>query len=289
MLAPELKSRLLAYQRNEITEHHIYLRLARLQKSEHNRQVLERIAADERRHAELWKRHTGQDVSPDWGKVRRFGWISRIFGLTFGVKLMERGETSAQAHYGTIPEEVEGAASIRREEGEHEEKLLAMLDEERLRYIGSVVLGLSDALVELTGAMAGLTLALRNTRLIAMTGCITGIAAAFSMAASEYLSTKAEGQGQHPGKAALYTGVAYVLTVLLLILPYLVLGNYFAALAWTLLTAVGIIALFSYYLAVAKDQPFGRRFLEMAGLSLGVAALSFLVGSGLSALMGVEA
>ena len=45
-----------------------------------------------------------------------------------------------------------------------------MLDEERLRYIGSVVLGLNDALIELTGALAGLTLALQNTQLNLLLG-----------------------------------------------------------------------------------------------------------------------
>jgi len=98
-----------------------------------------------------------------------------------------------------------------------------MIDEERLRYVGSMVLGLNDALVELTGALAGLTLALQNTRLVAMTGLITGVAGSLSMAASEYLSTKSEGGVKEPFRASVYTGFAYVLTVIFLILPYLLL------------------------------------------------------------------
>ena len=42
----------------------------------------------------------------------------------------------------------------------NESALLQLLDEEKLRYTGSIVLGLNDVLVELTGALAGLTLAL---------------------------------------------------------------------------------------------------------------------------------
>ena len=287
-LAPELDRRIRSYQRNEITEYHIYTRLARRQTSAENRRVLEQIAADERRHYEQWKRYTGREVAPDWVKVHRFCLISRLLGFTFAVKLMERGENGAQQAYGALPPEIADAPAVAQDEGAHEEALLAMLDEERLRYIGSIVLGLNDALVELTGALAGLTLALQNTRLIALTGSITGVAAALSMAASEYLSTKTEGQGQHPLKAALYTGSTYILTVLLLILPYLLLGNFYVALACTLVLAVLIIALFNYYNAVARDQPLGRRFLEMAGLSLGVAGLSFLVGFILRRFMGVE-
>jgi VIT1/CCC1 family predicted Fe2+/Mn2+ transporter len=183
-----------------------------------------------------------------------------------------------------IPE----AEAIMREEEQHEKALLAMLDEERLRYTGSMILGLNDALVELTGALAGLTLALRDVRLIALTGSVTGIAAALSMAASSYLSTKSDDTSKNPFKAASYTGVAYILTVGILILPYLVLSNYFISLGCTLAAALAIIALFNYYIAVARGEPFRSRFLEMAGLSLGVAGFSFLVGLILRTLFGIE-
>jgi VIT1/CCC1 family predicted Fe2+/Mn2+ transporter len=43
------------------------------------------------------------------------------------------------------------------------------------------------------------------------------------MAASEYLSTKTQGGSQKPPKAAFYTGATYLVTVVLLILPYLLL------------------------------------------------------------------
>jgi len=288
MLSAETKAQLLECQRNEITEHHIYRRLARMQKSPENRRILERIAEDEKRHYEQWKSYTGQEVRGDRFKVRKFYWITRVFGLTFGTRLMERGEVGAQQVYADLPAEINEANAIAKEENDHENALLGMLDEERLRYIGSVVLGLNDALVELTGALAGLTLALQNTRLIALTGSITGIAAALSMAASEYLSTKTEGAIQQPLKAAFYTGTSYVVTVALLIVPYLVLHNYYMSLACTLLTAVLIIALFNFYISVAMEQPFKKRFVEMAALSFGVAGLSFLVGLALRVLLGVE-
>lgn len=287
-MSEQAKRELLEFQRNEISEYHIYRRLAAMQNSPENARILERIAEDEKRHYELWKGYTGEDARPDWGKVRKYCWISRVFGLTFGTKLMERGEAGAQLSYAALPAEVEHAGTIAKEEGDHETALLGMLDEERLRYIGSVVLGLNDALVELTGTLAGLTFALQNARLIALTGSITGIAAALSMASSEYLSTKAEGADQQPMKAALYTGAAYVMTVVLLILPFLLLPNFYMSLGCTLLTAVMIIALFNFYISVAKELPFKRRFAEMAGLSLGVAALSFLIGLALRIFLGVE-
>jgi VIT1/CCC1 family predicted Fe2+/Mn2+ transporter len=287
-LTEDVRQQLLAIQRTEITEHEIYLRLARALPESDNRRLLERIAADELRHYHIWRGYTQQDVAPNRFQVWRYHLISRVLGLTFGIKLMERGEAGAQDNYAGLRTVLPEAETIGREENQHEQELIGMLDEERLRYIGSIVLGLNDALVELTGALAGLTLALQNTRLIALTGLITGLAAALSMGASEFLSTRSEENSKSPRRAAVYTTTAYIATVFALIAPYLLLQNYFVCLACSLGVAVLIIAMFNYYISVAKDEPFRRRFLEMAGLSFGVAAFSFLVGFLIRHLLGVE-
>jgi len=277
-VSPDIQKQILAYQRNEITEHHIYLRLSQHVKQPENRRVLLQMAADELQHHWAWKQHTQQDVRPSRFKIWKYVLLSRILGLTFGLKLMERGEVGAQGSYLLLREAIPEVVAIVRDEGQHEAALLALLDEERLRYTSSIVLGLNDALVELTGALAGFTLALQNTKLIALTGSITGIAAALSMSASEYLSIRSDTSAKNPGRAALYTGVAYVATVILLILPYLLITNFYIALACTLVLAVAIIAFFTYYMSVARELPFRARFLEMSGVSLGVAALSFGIG-----------
>jgi VIT1/CCC1 family predicted Fe2+/Mn2+ transporter len=287
-LDASLMQKLLTFQRNEITEHHIYSRLAKTIKSPENQAVLEKIAADELKHYNLWKTYTNQDVKPSRFNLWFYYLISRIFGFTFGIKLMERGEEDAQANYEQLSGKIEGIDEFIRDERAHENDLIGLLDEESLRYAGSVVLGLNDALVELTGALAGLTLALQNTRLIALSGLITGIAAALSMAVSEYLSTRSEETEKRPLKASLYTGVAYIVTVSVLILPYLLLENYYMCLAFALAAAILIIAVFNYYVSVAKDEPFRERFLEMAALSLGVAAFSFVLGYFIRTALGVE-
>jgi VIT1/CCC1 family predicted Fe2+/Mn2+ transporter len=287
-ISEEIRQLLLVYQENEVTEHHIYTMLAKAIQSPGNKRILERIAADELRHYHDWRKHTQQDVPPNRLKIWYYYLISRVLGFTFGVKLMERGEEDAQQNYAQLVETIPEAEAILQEEDEHEDALIAMLDEELLQYTGSVVLGLNDALVELTGALAGLTLALQDTKLIALTGSITGIAAALSMGASEYLSTRSEETTKNPVRASIYTGVAYIVTVLVLILPYLVLENYYLCLTCTLVAAVLIIGSFNYYVSVAKDEPFKRRFLEMAGLSLGVAALSFFVGLVMRTFFGID-
>jgi VIT1/CCC1 family predicted Fe2+/Mn2+ transporter len=276
------------FQRTEITEYHIYKRLAKSIRNPENRLIMEQIAEDELRHSEDWKKYTQQDIKPNMWDVWKYYLISRIFGFTFGIKLMERGEEKAQANYAQLRDKIPNIDKWIHEEEIHEKKLLAMLDEERLRYAGSVVLGLNDALVELTGALAGLTLALQNVKLIALSGLITGIAASLSMAASEYLSTRSEETDKHPVRAAVYTGIAYIITVTLLVLPYLLIQNYIIDLVITLIVAVLIIAVFNYYISVAKDEPFRARFLEMAGLSLGVATFSFIIGYFIRQWLGVD-
>jgi VIT1/CCC1 family predicted Fe2+/Mn2+ transporter len=286
-ISEAVKQKILSSQKNEITEYHIYKMLSEKADTE-NSKILRKIAEEELNHYNVWKRFTGEDVKPDKFKIFRFYFISRIFGFTFGLKLMERGEENAQHSYGELALKTAEIEKIIKEEGDHEDELLQMLDENFLQYTGSIVLGLNDALVELTGALAGFTLALKNSKLIALVGLVTGIAAALSMASSEYLSTKAEETEKSPVKAAVVTGLAYIITVFLLIFPYLILENYFVCLAVTLLVAIFIIYIFNFYISVTKDLSFRKHFLEMILLSFGVATLSFFIGYILRSVLGVE-
>ena len=288
-ISPRATEIVLKMQQNELTESVIYEKIARFAKGDENRETLLRLAREERAHYEIWKKYTGVEMKPEKAKVLKFTLIARILGFTFAVKLMEKGEGNAQVEYGLLADEVAESVHIRQQEEEHEHALLAMLDEERLRYVGSMVLGLNDALVELTGSLAGFTFALQNTRLIALSGLIIGISATFSMASSEFLAARSEGRSDAM-KSCTYTGIAYLLTVVLLILPYLLLGSsqYVAALICMLVTVVLIIAGFTFYTSVAQDQPFKSRFLEMALISIGVALVSFVVGVLAKNLLGVE-
>lgn len=287
-LSESVRKQVLEFQRTEITEYHIYKRLSQRISSPENAKILAQIAEDEHRHYNGWKKYTHEEVQPRWFFVWFYYIIGMLFGFTFAVKLMEQGEEAAQANYAAITSEIPEAEKYQHEEDVHEEQLINMLDEERLQYAGSVVLGLNDALVELTGALAGLTLALQNVKLIALSGLITGIAASMSMAASEYLSTRSEKTDKHPVRAAIYTGIAYIATVSLLVLPYLLFDNYILDLAITMTIAVIIIAVFNYYISVAKGESFRARFLEMAGLSLSVAAISFVIGYFIRQWLGIE-
>lgn len=270
----------LKQQRAEITEYHVYKGLSRLAKDEHNKITLNKIAADELKHYTIWKKITGQEVQPNKTKVHYYIWLARLFGLSFALKLMESGEIKAQTVYEEAIKQYPEVVGIQAEEEEHEHELINILKDNRLSYVGAVVLGLNDALVELTGTLTGLSFAFGNNEVIGITGLIMGIAAALSMAASGYLASQEDEEVKdiNPVTAAVYTGVAYLITVLLLVFPYFVFSHGMTALAVMIAVTLLIIAGYNYYISVAKEVSFKKRFLSMAAISLGVAAISFAIG-----------
>jgi len=278
------KEILLQFQKIELTEHLIYEKLAKASTG-NNKKILNRIAVEELHHHNIFKKYTGQEVGPSQMHIKKYLLYSKIFGIIFAIKLMEKDEANIQKDYSKIAKLIPEIKKISHEENEHEQQLISLIQEEKFGYLGSIVLGLNDALVELTGALAGFTLALQQTKLIALAGLIAGVAASFSMAASEYLSTKAEGH-KNSLKAATYTGVAYIVTVLFLIFPFFILSSAFTALAATLVIGVLIIFFYTYFTSIARDQPFRRNFLEMICISLGIAALTFGFAYVLRGMMG---
>lgn len=274
---PAIKKKVLRAQQFEITEYWIYKKLA-TQASGKNRKTLEQLAEGELAHYNLWKELTGKEVPPKAFQIFFYYFVARLLGLNFGLRLLEKNEQASHNFYEELQAHEPAAKALIKEEEVLEARLINLIDTEELKYMGSVILGLNDALVELLGTLAGLTFAFKNTHVVALASLITGIAATMSMAASEYLSTKEEGN-KSPFKASAYTGMAYFMVVFLLILPYLVLQLPFFALALSFSTALIIVGLFTLYVSVAKDLDFKKKFLEIAAVTFGVAILSFLIGS----------
>lgn len=287
-ISPEVRQQLIFAQREEITEFHIYSKLADQARDENNKKVLNQIASDELKHYKLWSAYTNKEVSPSYWEIRKYYWISRIFGLTFGLKLMEKGEEKAQINYALIATEVPEALEVAEDENNHEKELIGLIEEEHLKYMGSIVLGLNDALVEILGTLAGLTFALQNTKLVALAGIITGIAGALSMSSSEYLSNKAEGKADLAIKSSVFTGIAYVIAVVFLVAPYLIFTSPFIALLVAVFDSILIVFLFTYYISVANDQPFRKRFVEMVILSSVVGLISFGLGYVVRIFFGID-
>lgn len=289
-VSPELLARLKQAQKDEEFGSALYAFMAKREKNPENKRLLGQMSCDEKDHASVWAGFTGETVRPNgfallWMKI-----VTVVLGFTFTVKTMQKAETFSSAAYESLQSELPQAASMLLDERRHEKQLYGMLDEERLHYVGAMVLGLNDALVELTGAIAGVTFALANTKLVAATGIITGISATLSMAASNYLAERAQGS-RDAVKSSAYTGAAYLVTVALLVLPYLLFpaGMYAAAFAVMIAIVFLIILFFNYYLSVAKEEPFLRRFGEMVAISFSVAVISFVIGLLAKNLLGIRA
>jgi VIT1/CCC1 family predicted Fe2+/Mn2+ transporter len=279
---------LLKAQRREITEYNVYLFLSRNTTSK-NKEILKEIADQEKKHYEILKKITKKEVSPSKLKLFLYVLISKIFGLNFTLQLMEIGERYSKSFYSSLIKKDRSLETLKiiDEETKHEKKLISLIDEKRLSYIGSFVLGLNDALVELTGALAGLTLALNNAKIIAMVGLITGIAASMSMAVSNYLAAKEE-NNKNPLFSGYVTGLAYIFTVITLIFPFFFLSKPIFALGVSLVLAVLVIALFNFYTAVIKQRNFLSSFLKMAVISLSVALVNFGIGFLVKKIFGID-
>ena len=267
----------------------LYAFMAKREKNEENKKLLEKMSEDEKAHAEVWKSITNKNLKPKKISILWFKILTVVMGFTFVVKTMQKKESLAQYGYEQMQKELPEAAKMLEDERRHEKELYNMLDEERLHYIGAMVLGLNDALVELTGAIAGVTFALANTRLVALTGIITGVSATFSMAASNYLAERADNNPKAL-KSSIYTGLAYLITVVLLVLPYLLLPTNMYALAFAIMlaTVILIIMFFNFYISVAKEEPFLKNFATMAIISLSVAVISYIIGVLAKNLLGID-
>ena len=167
------------------------------------------------------------------------------------------------------------------------------MDEDDDHY-GSIVLGISDALIEMTGVLAGLTFALKDLKLVALSGLVTGIAASLSMGASEFLSKRAESRNSLPIKEAFYTLMSYLFVVTILISPYLLIEQerfglepHIFALSLTLCMGVFVVAGFNKWISVKQNQPFFSRFLEMLGILAIVTGVSYAIGIGLASAINV--
>lgn len=276
-------------QRDEISDHIIYTNMAKREKNENNKQLLVQMADDELEHSQIWEKYTQKSVKPNHFRIVLMNFLSVLLGFTFVLKIVQKSEGIAQIEYEMLSATYPEALKVAQDEKKHENMIISMLDEERLQYVGAMVLGLNDALVELTGTIAGMTFALTNTRLVALSGIITGVSATLSMAASNYLAERADGN-PNAFKSSLYTGIAYLITVVLLVTPYLIFDNehYVMALGSMLVIVILIILFFNYYISVAKDLPFKRRFIEMASISLSVAVISFLIGLVVKQFLGID-
>ncbi len=273
---------------DEFRDLETYRALAAIEPNLEFKRILEELITQEAKHFEFWKEQAKTDAAQYRTSALRLAslkFLRRALGLTFTVKLLERTERNAIAHYRAYLETAAPALKPRIEtiiedEIRHEREFIGRIKEEQVAFVGNIVLGLNDGLIELTGALTGFSFAFLQSRLAGITGLIVGVAAALSMASSAYLQARHEQHtDKQPMKAAAYTGISYIAVVIILVAPYFLTDSAFLALGVMLALVFLVIAATSYYTAVLFERPFRAQFAEMLIFSVGVAAISFVIGS----------
>jgi VIT1/CCC1 family predicted Fe2+/Mn2+ transporter len=277
-------------QKMEITQHRTYQRLTQLVKTGELATTLENIAEDEQAHYGYWQQYTGREVKPDEFQILLYSIFSRIFGVSFVMKLMEKEEIREQLICANLRGEIQDIDSIIAQEHHHESLLTSLIDERHLAYVGAFFRGMYIAIVQITGVLAGLNLALHNARLIAIAALAVGVATGLTMGGVGYLNSQVERRktGSRESlwnqlKNPLITCVADIGMVFVLVSPYLAMEGY-AALAVSIFVSLVIIGLFAFYISVIQDDSFVKRISQMIMISIITAVLSFVAGNLLSLL-----
>ena len=272
-----------AHGQNELTESIIYGKLAAKEKNPQNRALLEKMANEEQGHYQFWKSlSNGLEIKPRTPGVYLVPALCSLLGVTFTTKFLEKHEETSIKNYQEILSQIPdshkaGLEKIIADEQGHEKSLLGQLQEKRVEYISFVALGLSDAIVEITGVHAGF-LGVTGTPLIAgVAGIIVGVSAAISMGSAAYIQAKHE-QLRSAFVSAMTTGFSYLGSVVVLALPYFFLHEMFRAFAVSTILGILLLAAFTFYGSVVFDRKFWRELGESAGLMLGTAVVTFFVG-----------
>ncbi|WP_418180426.1 VIT1/CCC1 transporter family protein [Aliarcobacter lanthieri] len=269
----------LRQQQNEINDYTIYKALSLHQKDEKNKKIFEKIAKEEKTHYDFWVNITKRQLKPQSFIILFYIFLVKILGTSFTLKFLEKREAGAEEFYKELFEIYPESKIIYQQETEHEFALIDMLHDKKLVYAGAIVLGMNDALVELTGTLSGIALAFDRSIVVGLTGLIMGIAASLSMAGSAYLEAK-ENPNEliKPLTYSLYTGVSYILTTAILVAPFFIFDSIMESIILMFICAFLAIVLYNFYISVAKDLSFMKRVLQMSAITFGVAIISFLIG-----------
>ncbi len=164
---------------------------------------------------------------------------------------------------------------------------MSQINEGVVKYMSFIVLGLADAIVEISGVHAGFLGVTDSTLIAGVAGLVVGFAAAISMAAAAYLQAKHDIE-KSATISAIATGIAYIGAVSLLASPYFFTHNMIIAFTVSTLLAVLLTAGFTYYGAVVFERKFAREFIESVVLIMATAFGAFLFGELLGSIFGIR-
>lgn len=285
---------------DEYADHQLYKDLAAREKDAGNKEALLKLAEQEYEHYLFWKKFLpGYQPVLNPFFLAGFRLMRRLCGLTFTVKFLERREHKTAEEYKRVAAElsIEDKARLEEiidDENEHEGFFIGQIQETVIKYMGFIALGLADAIVEVTGVHAGFLGVTNSTLFAGISGLIVGVSAAISMGSAAYLQAKQDhspqGASGHRSAwtSAVITGISYILSVVMLAVPYFLTRNMSLAFSLSILVGMGLIAFLTFYSAVVFDRRFWREFFETVGLMLATAAITFVLGVFLGKAFGLQ-
>ncbi|ASJ09169.1 rubrerythrin family protein [Thermococcus siculi] len=198
------------FYRDEYADSVLYAQLAKMEKDERIKEEFLRLSNIESKHARFWygflKNHGGEIPRP---KVRGLSVFSikllrRLLGPGAVASILEMGENSAIGKYFRYlttyadrftPQEFEDIKGVILDELEHEKFFYESKKRFHVENIRDFVLGMNDGLVEILGAVTGLSAVYPdNPQLVGISGLIVGVAGALSMAIGAFISVRSQRQ-----------------------------------------------------------------------------------------------
>lgn len=269
---------------DEYSDYALYERLSRtIDGGSPFAEVLKTLSETEHGHYEFWKKYV-PDEKPKLNTAKLYWtlFLRRVFGLTFASRYLDRHEASVVKEYQAlahlIPESDRGDFDrMVEDEKQHENEFARKIESSAIQYISFVVLGLADALVEISGIHAGSLGIYAKTEIAGLAGVIAGAAASLAMASAAYAQAKQGFKGS-ARLSATYTGVSYFITAVVLATPYFLTTSMITALPASLVLAVVILAVTTYYSTVISAKPFYRDFAEILAILLAVTVVLYVFG-----------
>ncbi|MEM2041416.1 MAG: VIT1/CCC1 family protein [Nitrososphaerota archaeon] len=288
------EQQILKFAMDEFADYVIYKELSKREKNENYKMTLEKLAEIEKTHFEFWKSLSHNNFVVRISSIKVFIlYVFRIiFGLTFTLKLFERHEKETIKAYEYIlpklkEEDKQVLLKIIKDEKEHESYFMSQINDSVVKYMSFVVLGLADAIIEITGVHAGFLGVTSSTLIAGIAGLVVGFAASISMASAAYLQAK-HGASFKPLTSATITGTSYLGAVSFLALPYFFITEMLMAFLSSLSFAIIMIAIFTTYGAVLREESITKEFVTGFSLTIGTAFAAFLFGEALGRLFGIH-
>ncbi len=279
---------------DEYTDYAVYKKLseAKFEKSRGFSKTLQRLAGMEYRHYVFWSKYCPErEATVSRFKVYLIVLIRFLLGVTFAVKFLERNEVNTIKKYRAVARLIPSKDKKRfnemiADEEEHEQKFSEEFNEPHIKYISFIVLGLADALVEIAGIHAGSLGIYNSTELAGLAGIVAGAAASIAMASAAYAQAKSGFKGSAT-LSAIYTGISYFVTAVILATPYFLTKIMVFALGTSLVFAVILIAFISFYGTVISGAAFRKDFIEITSIMFGATIALYLLGTAIRYFTGI--